>query len=219
MSANLQSFDCTSFEGAEKHLGNRNGRKLGYNTRLIRRDENAIAVQYHFTDVVTFHRDYATLVANGWETTTTLQRLNAYMPIGRLYQENFTWYVAAYGETVEFSDGLRLPYPGNGARFSFRQWCEHDKRASDDNEARRWLWGDLHTLRNCYDTADSSPEYVAYQAKMLATFHKTRKPRKPRKLRGALSLHKAEMKREAKRKAQWAAWEARRDARKAQREA
>jgi len=72
----------------------RSGRwRLGNNTYLYPRGPNAFAVRYHYTDVVTIHRDGTfTLAANGWYTPTTKDRINGYSP-ARVYSEGGTWCV------------------------------------------------------------------------------------------------------------------------------
>jgi len=223
MAAQLASIDLSSFESVRGALNGRAGRKLGYNTRLILRDDCTIAVQYHYTDVVTFRPDGATLDSGGWQTSTTRQRIKEYMPVGSLYQKDYTWYVQAFGETVEFFDGMFLPYAGDGARFAFRLEQETLARGDDNVSMNRELFGDLYTLRAIAEQveSDASAErrehWNTWQAGRLAEYHAARLPQKPRRLRSALSLHHAETKREREQAERWTAYQAQREAREAAR--
>jgi hypothetical protein len=87
--------------------GDKTSRKVGNNTYLKRRGAN-VAVSLHNTDVVTYTPDNsATLESGGWRTVTTKSRINEYIP-GHLYTEAGIWYVAFYGVTYTYNDGMTL---------------------------------------------------------------------------------------------------------------
>lgn len=98
----------TKYSDLNAQLSGRNQdrRKLANNTYAERRDNGAIAIRLHATDVVTFHPD-GTIVANsgGWKTHTTKERLNDYLP-ARIWQKAGRWFVGSNGSTIEFADGL-----------------------------------------------------------------------------------------------------------------
>lgn len=62
---------------------NHSRRKLANNTYAHRGELNAIAIQLHATDILTFLPD-GTIIADsgGWKTSTTKARLNEYLPQG-----------------------------------------------------------------------------------------------------------------------------------------
>ena len=69
-------------------------------------------IVYHSTPVVQFNDDRIILNSGGWETATTKTRMNqASHEYGlgfEVYQVNFTWYVDYKGETIPFTDGMKL---------------------------------------------------------------------------------------------------------------
>ena len=61
---------------ADSMLGNRDEKRIGYETWLIRRGED-IAVRHFRTDILTFHQnDTCTIDPNGYHTVTTMARIN-----------------------------------------------------------------------------------------------------------------------------------------------
>ncbi len=57
------------------------------------RDNEAVAIRYHATDVVTYHKDgRIVLNSGGYRTMTTKDRMNCYSPAS-VYQESGLWYV------------------------------------------------------------------------------------------------------------------------------
>lgn len=67
-------------------------RKVGRNTYLKRRPNNAIALRFHNTDILTFYKNGRIEVATGgWNTITTRQRINQFLPGGQgVHSENGT---------------------------------------------------------------------------------------------------------------------------------
>jgi len=108
----MKSQGVYNWNGANRRLGKRWSVGLYYETRLLRRelDGQTIAVQHHFTDVVTYlPGGDIVLNTNGWRSVTTKARLNTHTPAWlQIYQEDWTWYVSsAYaGLTVEYRDGM-----------------------------------------------------------------------------------------------------------------
>jgi hypothetical protein len=73
----------------------RNGysRPIANNTIVHWKGEDAIAIQLHATDIITFHRDGRITLANrGWSTITTLQRIRNFSP-ANLFSERGEWFV------------------------------------------------------------------------------------------------------------------------------
>jgi hypothetical protein len=88
-------------------------RKVGNNTYLERRGQDAIAVKLHRTDVVTFYRDgRVQLNTGGWQTVTTKDRFNTFSPI-RVYADKGVWYASDGERTVVYEDGLTTDVTGH----------------------------------------------------------------------------------------------------------
>lgn len=108
-----------SYQEASDYLGEKSGRPLCNNTRLIRRyvgDRfgSGIAVRLHATDVVTFHDDgRLTLWTGGWNTVTTRDRMNRALHFS-------AWYVGTERGTLYLyrrSDSdVRYAWPGSDNR-------------------------------------------------------------------------------------------------------
>lgn len=80
---------------ADRRLQGRckNSRRLENNTYLERRGENAIAVRFHATDVLTFRKDGSwTASTGGWNTVTTRDRLSRYSPPGYSFGSDASQY-------------------------------------------------------------------------------------------------------------------------------
>ncbi len=78
-----------TFADVDAQLQGRNhaSRKLANNTYLQRRDNGAIAVQLHSTDVVTFKPNGDIVLCSGeWDTRITSERMNSFSPL-RVWRE------------------------------------------------------------------------------------------------------------------------------------
>lgn len=74
--------DKSMFTILRELLGAKERRTIGHNTDLVRQDDGTIAVVLHWTKILTFRADgTVTLVANGWHSTTTHQRMNLFAPL------------------------------------------------------------------------------------------------------------------------------------------
>lgn len=91
---------------------NANSRKLANNTYVERRGSD-IAIRLHSTDILTFKPDGAVAVTSGgWQTPTTKDRLNAYLPAGfSIHQKKGLWY---WNDGTHFAEGDSLAPTGNG---------------------------------------------------------------------------------------------------------
>lgn len=92
------------FQTATATLKNRESKKVGNNTYLVRISPETIGVRLHNTVVVRIHSDGTyTLNSGGWRTVTTKARINEFCPV-RVSQKNYDWFVS--GEP--FHDGIRV---------------------------------------------------------------------------------------------------------------
>lgn len=94
------------FQTATATLKNRESKKVGNNTYLVRITPETIGVRLHNTVVVRIHSDGTyTLDSGGWRTVTTKARINKYSPV-RISQRKHEWYVG--DEEIPFHDGIRV---------------------------------------------------------------------------------------------------------------
>ena len=99
--------DIRSFQSAVNVLNGKNARKIGNNTILKRYDNDTIAVDLHYTDIVTYHRDGRIIVnTGGHRTATTKHRLNGLTNVG-VYQKDYKWYLSD-GNATPFFDGMNV---------------------------------------------------------------------------------------------------------------
>ena len=84
----------TNYDRAAAQIKNRDSKKVGNNTYLIAGND-CIHVRLHATNIVTLHKDgRIAFNSGGWQTVTTKDRMNQYMPDGMyIGQKNFVWYV------------------------------------------------------------------------------------------------------------------------------
>jgi len=118
------ALSTASFAAADTLIaGGRDKRQrpIGHNTVAIRRGPDAIAVRYWSTDIVTMHRDGSIAVTlNGYNTVTTLQRVNYLLPAPwrvasyRQRGQSRAWLWAGGYPVTPFVDGLTI-HPDTGA--------------------------------------------------------------------------------------------------------
>jgi len=98
-----------TYEEAKEMLKGRNSKKIGNNTYLVDL-ENRIVVRLHDTNVVTFYEDgKVKLNSGGWQTVTTKDRMNKYLPVPwKVFQEKFEWYLWNWKtkEKREYQDNM-----------------------------------------------------------------------------------------------------------------
>jgi hypothetical protein len=103
----------------------RNDRKLANNT-YGRIDGDTVAVRLHWTDIVTATAEEARYSSGGWQTHTTKDRINRYLPSGWvLSQRDFVWYLYRrqynnatemwdFVDETEFYDGITFVNDDDG---------------------------------------------------------------------------------------------------------
>ncbi len=108
---------------ALKMLNGSDARTIGYNTYLEKDswESGTIHVRLHATNIVTFYActDSVRVNTGGWQTITTRERMNRYLPEGfRVFNsKRVMWMGLPDGTRVEFQDGF-LCIPSAGARFA-----------------------------------------------------------------------------------------------------
>lgn len=98
------------YVGFFKKTGKSKSKKVANNTLEIDHGNGKSSIRLHDTDILTFENGKVTLDSGGWQTVTTKQRLNRFLPSGyRITQKNFEWFVnTPNGGKVAFSDGMTL---------------------------------------------------------------------------------------------------------------
>lgn len=100
----------TTYKELAEYLGNKSERPYGNNTR-IRRDDDAIVIRLHATDILTWTPETVTLNNGGWYSNTTKARMQDSLPPSwRLYQESGSWSLVnrANGETYAYINGMTI---------------------------------------------------------------------------------------------------------------
>lgn len=100
----------SNFNAAETFLSKRNVRNVKgkRSTQVVRLSPDEIALRYHGTSVVTWHRNGdVVLRSNGFRTVTTKARINDAAPC-RVWQHRFEWFVGQSSRlpVVPFTEGM-----------------------------------------------------------------------------------------------------------------
>jgi hypothetical protein len=115
--SNLKLPSIYDFAQAERVLGIHDERKLGYETRLVRIDDDTIGVKHFNTVILQFTRDNLTVYTtpDRWHTRTTIHRLHHFSPPGvHVGTQRGVTYVTAPdragipGIKVPLSEGLKV---------------------------------------------------------------------------------------------------------------
>lgn len=92
---------------------NKDSKKIDNNTYLIRLDNGDIAVKLHNTNVVTYKPDGSVILdSGGWQTNTTKDRMNRYLPFGRISQSKKIWYFQHGEVLITYKDGCGINAKG-----------------------------------------------------------------------------------------------------------
>jgi hypothetical protein len=110
-----------SYQAAKDYLQGKKSRPYAHNTRItidsLNLGHEVITVTYHDNPVVNLFPDGTiTYSSCGWNTSTTKERINWFLPDGfYLYQENSVWYISQglrwdnnSGKRYIFADGLAI---------------------------------------------------------------------------------------------------------------
>lgn len=79
------------------------------NTRLTEYMDGTRVLRLHATDIIKWQGNKVILNSGGFQTHTTKQRLNQYLPGNiRVYQKDYNWYIEKDGKTSDFSDNIEI---------------------------------------------------------------------------------------------------------------
>ncbi len=93
----MKRASIKNYDDAFKYLKGKQDRPYANNTRIeMEFSDYSIVVRYHGNRIVTFYKNgIVKYSSSGWQTVTTKERLNWYLPDGfYLYQEKRVWYLA-----------------------------------------------------------------------------------------------------------------------------
>ena len=112
------NLSCTdlSFRGLMDFLDGKNEKKLGHNTWVLKTvdyntKEDAVAVKYHGTKIITVNpENVVTLDTGTWETNTTKDRLNQFLSCRNIhiYQKKHKWYINTRYGVFDYEDGMQV---------------------------------------------------------------------------------------------------------------
>lgn len=86
--------NATTYQELDALLGNRESRKVGNNTYAERLGDGVIGIRLHQTHVVILSATRVVLNTGGWNTVTTKDRINTYLPqLWSLVQERGQWFL------------------------------------------------------------------------------------------------------------------------------
>jgi len=100
--------------GVYKRQGNKRTRKIANNTLEVYKTsacKQLVAIRLHDTNIVTYLENGKIRLDNGgWETVTTKERINRYLPTGYLlYQENWNWLIRTpSGKTIKYKNNMEI---------------------------------------------------------------------------------------------------------------
>lgn len=100
-----------NYQDAHRQWTETRARKLANNTYLEHPDDHSYAIRLHATRIVTYYDDGRTVLdSGGWQTVTTKERMNRYLPrsVHGISQTRGVWYVG--GEWVNGKWEPGVPY-------------------------------------------------------------------------------------------------------------
>lgn len=99
------------YVGVFTKTGTKKAKIIGNNTLKITYSDTKQAIRLHNTDIITYDNGKIILNSGGYETKTTKDRLNKYLPSHlRVYQNNFQWFIDNQAKklTIPFFDGINV---------------------------------------------------------------------------------------------------------------
>jgi len=100
----------TKKESIEGLINIEKSKKIGNNTYEIIYKNGDKSIRLHYTDILTFKNNGEIILnSGGWNTNTTKDRLNHYLPSNMfIYQKNFIWYLRINDKDYLFKDNMRI---------------------------------------------------------------------------------------------------------------
>lgn len=100
------------YVGMFKKSGVKRSSRIANNTlEILDSEGNRKAIRLHDTNILIYENDYIILDNGGWQSKTTKERMNEYLPQSvYISQNNFTWYVNDSRDNTkkEYINGMRI---------------------------------------------------------------------------------------------------------------
>jgi len=113
--SNVESYrTCAEWQRFIASGRNKHDRPCANNTKAMLCANDGVGIKLHNTVILLFFRDDSVVLdSGGWQTVTTKERMNRYLPSGySIYQEQSIWYLSHSDGRVAFADGMRIGRDG-----------------------------------------------------------------------------------------------------------
>lgn len=114
----MAELTCSNanYEKLSDYLGNKETKKIGNNTFLVRLEPNVLGIRLHSTYIIEIDpTDIMKLKTKGWWSRTTKDRLNQFLGcrgVG-IYQKNNNWFIKGLNGVFQFDDGIMVTADGD----------------------------------------------------------------------------------------------------------
>jgi hypothetical protein len=153
-----------TYQSALDKLGNRTKVKLGGNTYLEKREDDAVAVRLYHTDIITWQKNGHIILDSGrYQTVTTADRLQSFLGYNIIQRSSIsgTWYLSdCTKKFYKWSDPIELDCHGKiiGKKTLLQETLPEIKafRITDEKKVLKWtnvmhLWNrGLNLKSNAY---------------------------------------------------------------------
>ena len=130
------------YKEAVNIIKNRNSKKLANNTYLLRDGVN-FAIRLHETNIVTITpKNHYILNNGGWQTMTTKDRMNRYLPCN-IWQEKGLWYLSG----SLYYNGMELNRNGKALKPKKPRTTEKKKNKLD-KAVTKYIKGFIQDIKN-----------------------------------------------------------------------
>jgi hypothetical protein len=138
MSQEMQEFgganlSCTdlNYSALDDYLDNKDAKKIGFETYIVRIDDYEIAIKHYRTNIMVIDvTNTITIDAGGYRTKTTKDRLNQFLRCrgAQISQKKGNWYIHGSNGDFEFVDGTEI----HGDGYVVLPKEKGEKRNDDD---------------------------------------------------------------------------------------
>lgn len=109
------TYGNIKYEDLKKTLKGKGERRIGNNTVLRTLSNGDIAIRYHYTDIFVMNvLNNMRIYTGGWDTVTTIQRLNYLLPRNvRIFKKKGELLISGSNGTFPFKDGMLITQNGD----------------------------------------------------------------------------------------------------------
>ncbi len=94
-----------TLEGTKPH-------KIARSTVRYANPKGDVVIRLHRTDIITYTSTGIILNSGGWQTVTTKDRMNRFLPTPHLWSQRGKWVISNQGDLYEFFDGIIIDITG-----------------------------------------------------------------------------------------------------------